>query len=577
MGSKSYNHIEINDNSRVHLGDNYFYGDRGRLKHVPSALYDAYGFEHSACHPETRRELLETIERWAEHPTSPSVFWLNGMAGTGKSTMSYTVAERLNQEEAAGHAKLGASFFFKRGEGSRGSAALLFPTIVRQLARNVPGLDTRVAQAVECNPDICSKSLGEQFRVLIRQPFQQLVPVPGQPVYIIVMDALDECETDEIDVVLRLWAEVPRLTSIQLRLFVTSRPDLPVQLGFRDMSTDAYRDVILHEIPRPVIEHDILVYLRDALTTIRKDFNRRPLCGELLREDWPHEKVLRELTEMAVPLFIIAATIYRFVHNTRRDPRERLATMLSSRRLGHMPNIMQTYLPVLEQIAAPLADVRGTADEEELYMEFRVIVGSIITLAEPLSRAALANLLCLPAETVALHLEPLYSVLQIPDARDAPVRPLHLSFGEFLTSSEIAGRPFAVDSAAAHALLFTKCLDLLSRPDPEGLGENMGNLSYPGQPRWDLPPGQVTARLPPEMQYACRYWIYHAQQSKSQVRDDDSIYMFLKRHFLHWLEALSFMDCLASAIDYVGTLQSLVVVSGGDRSTYRGALLTLGL
>lgn len=140
MDSKYCGHIQANDNSRVHLGDNYYYGDRERLKHVPGALFNAYGQDHHACHPATRREVLGEIQGWAEHAMGKSIFWLNGMAGTGKSTIAYTVAEWLHQPGASTCATLGASFFFKRGERDRASAALFFPTIVRQLAHKDPGL-----------------------------------------------------------------------------------------------------------------------------------------------------------------------------------------------------------------------------------------------------------------------------------------------------------------------------------------------------------------------------------------------------------------------------------------------------
>jgi hypothetical protein len=122
--------------------------------------------------------------------------------------------------------------------------------------------------------------------------------------------------------------------------------------------------------------------------------------------------------------------------------------------------------------------------------------------------------------------------------------------------------------------LLTKCIELLSRPNSEGLRENMCNLDYPGQARQSLTRTQVTACIPPEMQYACRYWVYHAQQGKSEAHDDDVIHTFLKRHFLHWLEALSLIGCLANAIDYVGMLQLLVAVSVCDGSAHRRASLT---
>jgi len=69
MGSQYYGHIQAHDNSKLHVGDNYYYGDQERLKYVSSALFNAYGLNHRACHPETRKELLQEIERWAEHPT----------------------------------------------------------------------------------------------------------------------------------------------------------------------------------------------------------------------------------------------------------------------------------------------------------------------------------------------------------------------------------------------------------------------------------------------------------------------------------------------------------------------------
>ena len=145
MGSHYYGTIQASHNSKIHQGDNHFHGVQERLRHVPGALHDAYGIEHRACYPKTRREVLEKIERWAEHPASPSIFWLNGMAGTGKSTLSYAVAERLDQDQTRGHAKLGASFFFRRGEGDRASAKLLFPTIAIQLATQISSFDDGLA------------------------------------------------------------------------------------------------------------------------------------------------------------------------------------------------------------------------------------------------------------------------------------------------------------------------------------------------------------------------------------------------------------------------------------------------
>src|SRR5439155_1000330 len=93
------------------------------------ASFDSYKYEDNArCLRNTRVELLDQIMKWAKDGNSKPIFWLNGMAGTGKSTISRTVAESFAKQQL-----LGASFFFKRGEGERGNATRFFTTIATDL------------------------------------------------------------------------------------------------------------------------------------------------------------------------------------------------------------------------------------------------------------------------------------------------------------------------------------------------------------------------------------------------------------------------------------------------------------
>jgi hypothetical protein len=46
-----------------------------------------------------------------------------------------------------------------------------------------------------------------------------------------------------------------------------------------------------------------------------------------------------------------------------------------------------------------------------------------------------------------------------------------------------------------------------------------------------------------------------------RIHDDDEVHVFLRKHFLHWLEALSLMNRIAEVIGHVDVLQSLVSVS----------------
>lgn len=155
---------------------------------VQNAAFDAYEQDHGECHPETRVELLQRIRDWANDPNAKRIFWLNGWAGTGKTTVSKPVSRWLAELRPNATVRLGASYFFKRGDADRASAALLFPTIASQLAAQVNQLGVLIAQAVKTHPQICCKPLDEQFKRLVREPLQRLPHDVSSPTYVVVLE-----------------------------------------------------------------------------------------------------------------------------------------------------------------------------------------------------------------------------------------------------------------------------------------------------------------------------------------------------------------------------------------------------
>ena len=305
--------------------------DLDKLPYAKGAMYNSYGDDYITCHPATRVDLLHDIHDWAQDSRSKSIFWLSGWAGIGKSTISRTVAEWLADQGGRGGINLGASFFFKRGEGDRSSASRFFSTILRELVLRIPGFGAFVAEWIAQDPLIFDKALGEQFDKLIYRPLQKVDAVAyGCSTFIVVVDALDECEEErDVEAVIHLWGRLVDLTSIRLKLFLTSRPELPIRLAFKTVCSAIHQDMVLQDaVPQTTIQQDILIYLKDAYYGTRKRFDRDIVPEIPLDKDWPGNQKLQALADVAVPLFIVAATICRFVADSAWDPREQLETIL---------------------------------------------------------------------------------------------------------------------------------------------------------------------------------------------------------------------------------------------------------
>ncbi|KXL50603.1 hypothetical protein M433DRAFT_151196 [Acidomyces richmondensis BFW] len=85
--------ITISGPARVHVGDQYGSASLNEvLRSLPTAksapFYSNQRRHKPTCLPGTRADLLQEIYDWADSETSPAIFWLSGLAGTGKSTIA---------------------------------------------------------------------------------------------------------------------------------------------------------------------------------------------------------------------------------------------------------------------------------------------------------------------------------------------------------------------------------------------------------------------------------------------------------------------------------------------------------
>ncbi|KAI1032368.1 hypothetical protein LB504_013188 [Fusarium proliferatum] len=521
--------------------------DRTTLSQLPiayGASFDSKAEEHNpTCLPNTREELLREIYSWIDNPNSKTVYWLNGMAGTGKSTIARTVAHSRSKR-----GDLGASFFFKRGEMDRDNLNKLMSTLAHQLVLSIPGVAFFTKKTLDANPAIVGKSVKEQFEKLIQEPLSEAAATATVPSSVVmVIDALDECDQEaDIRLLIKIFSQAKTFRS-HFRVFLTSRPELPIRLGFSEVQ-GSYQDLVLHDIPAQIVEHDIIFFLNDEFKKIRHDFNMTVGDERKLPPDWPGRPTVQSLAQMAVPLFIFAATVCRFVGDSRRrNPRTRLQTVLDQERRSHVSQLEQTYTPILRSQITELPK----EEREEVIKDFKVIVGSIVTLANPLSVTALSRLINVRPDIVDERLDALHSVLSIPLERTMPVRLLHLSFRDYLIDpGNRETVEFWVDEKVTHRNLAKHCLRVMRN----ALHENICGLSFPGTRRFTIDSSGLEERIPPQLQYACLNWAYHHKEGDPKSNNNNEVHDFLKTHFLHWVEALSLMGRVKECLDSLRSL-----------------------
>ncbi|KAJ5992459.1 hypothetical protein N7451_008183 [Penicillium sp. IBT 35674x] len=512
------------------------------LKIAEDAHYNANtGEEYQECLQDTRTELLEDIKSWATDPDRKAVFWLQGMAGTGKSTVSRTVARWFDDEGL-----LGGSFFFKRGGTDRADAKRLFTTLTKQILERLPGLQEPIKKAIKETRGIGNSNPQEQFDKLLFKPLKSLdLGLMSPLILVIVIDALDECQVPSD--VAALFLTLPKLTdlkAVQLRVFITSRPEPPVIRGFRPICND---EIILHQIERSIVEHDISVFLRERLEKVRSDHG--------LAKSWPGEETINALVDMAVPLFIFAATIYRFIDCEGELPDDRLRAILCSQSSDGMESIDGEYSKLTSIYRPALIHIVSQKKSKELRCwmdDFRRIVGAIVLLFSPLSSVSLAKLISSDKAKVQSRLSTLQSVLSVPEDSDAPVQLLHLSFREFLVD-HAASNEFWIDEPAGNIRLAKDCLECMNRE----LKKDIARLSNPGIRKNEIEKTAIESYVPPELRYACRYWILHLENGDQSGINWRLIEDFLKLHFLHWLEVMSLFGWVSETIGNIIALQSL--------------------
>src|ERR1044071_3719226 len=120
--------------------------------------------KRGGCTAETREAIQQTLRDWITNPGTEKIYWMNGMAGTGKTTIAYSLCEWLEKTN-----RLGASIFSARISSPFRSLSKIIPTIAYQLARYSPAFRAVLCSILKDHPDAGTLNVVQQFEKLLYQ------------------------------------------------------------------------------------------------------------------------------------------------------------------------------------------------------------------------------------------------------------------------------------------------------------------------------------------------------------------------------------------------------------------------
>ncbi|KAJ7310679.1 hypothetical protein DFH08DRAFT_1046444, partial [Mycena albidolilacea] len=493
---------------------------------APKALFNADTVAGTSarlpCTENTRVGLISRLKQWANSTKSSPIFWLSGMAGTGKSTVTYMLCECWLREH-----RLGASFFCSRDDEKARSHISIIPTISQQLL----SLSKPFAKCIEGVPiEVIIPASAQHVQQLLVQPWSQATASQAKvqlrktkPV-VVVIDALDEIENDQgSELVKQLIQAISSFKGLcGLKFLITSRPHPRIVNECSSINQKAIYHI--EDIDPKQASQDIQCFLNAELPDLSPE-------------------QLENITLDSRGLFIYASTIVRYLcpPNLVLSPNQKAKRLDMLKTPGHHATransqydflIDSLYKGILTEA------LLGVGQEVEVV---KCVLYCVVTTRHPLQVSDLAPLVIDVTEEpdeIAVHnsLQLFYSVLYVSQC-DKCIYTFRKSFADFILdpgcSPELANPARSYFGDRTH-----DCLGIMSK----SLHFNICNikLSFLLDEDDNNLPDQVATNIGSELRYACQYWAAHLI-SVHDPQDVQQLSTFCSLKVLFWMEAMNLL------------------------------------
>ncbi|KAI5115833.1 hypothetical protein M0805_001517 [Coniferiporia weirii] len=391
------------------------------------------------CLEGTRAGVLDRIEAWAA--SESKLFWLHGIAGSGKSAIANSAAHMFRQQQ-----QFAGCFFCKRDDPECRDPKNIMPTLAYHFSKWHMVYRSIILSIIKGGDELrLAKSLQWQFTLLFKEPLKTLATTPAElppKSLIIVIDGIDECgDLDSRSELAEMLSEVANVVP-WLKVFVTGRPLPELQHVFLHTAAKSQALDVNNDIASGHVQNDILQYTR--------------FCAKMIKLNISEEHTAA-LASKASGLFIWTFTAFAFLRR-ELNTQKAISRLLAQNSAGSQESKLDSiYTLVLHDISM----------ESENAQIVRAVLSIIVCTAKnkPLPEDALLEFLStvqIDLDQVVLKatIDSLQAVLYRDTSKGGAIRVCHPSFLDFM-NSQMRSHDYWTEPTSMDSIMATRCLQIM--------------------------------------------------------------------------------------------------------------------
>ncbi|KAJ5707365.1 hypothetical protein N7488_007166 [Penicillium malachiteum] len=465
----------------------------------------------------------EMFKQWQDNQKD-RLLWIRGDPGKGKTMLLCGIIEELTQYRGS---TANVSFFFCQATDVRiNSATSVLRGLIYLLVQKNPSLLFHV----RARYDQAGKALFEDTNAwdALSAIFTDILKDSSLKGAYFIIDALDEC-INGLRPLLNLIIQASS-AHLQIKWIVSSRNWLEI-IERLDIATQVAP--ISLELNEAAVSEAVEEFIRNKVNTLAKVKRYT---------DRTRDRIYRHLLLNSQGTFLWVALVCQSLDGT--PPRQAI-------------NMLQAFPPGLNALYGRMVDKVRQSQDAELCKQILAIMSTVF---RPITLSELTSFLKLPDNDVDGQ-DSLSQIIALCGSfltiRENTITFVHQSAKEFLLR-EVMTEVFPRGIGAEHHIIFSQSLNVMF----ETLQRDVLNIKLPGFSIKDL--RQPSPNPLAAVEYACVYWIDHLQLSERNesydlsLNDRGLVDEFLRKKYLHWLEALSILGSVSNGIQAMKKLEILL-------------------